>query len=372
MNKINILGGIVAGIIVGGAAWSIAVWKMDTAKEVKYEPNNLKINSISKTSGAIGDVIEVRGNLLDRRGDQNLRIMNSKEEDAQLTTDITRANGEVVMTFTLADKECKEFGSDRGGPCMSDSMQITPGEYSIYVKSILENSESNKVKFTVTANTSIKPSITVIYPNGKETLKIGQAYKITFNSVGDLGTKTIRLNSYSDDGIRLNSYYVGSTQDASEFTYTIPATVEPTRFGPNYRIQVLVDKYNTGMGVADESDNYFTITRPMESKPSIEIASPRDGATFTKNSPKIPFTWSSNYKTKKPYVYLWPNQETPNYTTSRDLVSGSEGQSDTLNITGTLSTGQYRLFICDKSVTHIQTDILAELCAQSGLITITN
>ncbi len=114
-------------------------------------------------------------------------------------------------------------------------------------------------KFTSPVTNST-PSITILSPNGGETLKVGQTYKISFRSIGDLGSKTIRLNSYSYDGIRLNSYFVGTTENNSEFNFTIPSGVEVTRFGPNYMIQVLVDKYNTGKGVADESDNYFSIT----------------------------------------------------------------------------------------------------------------
>lgn len=181
MNKKLIWGIVIAVIVIIGIAYinsSISkplCWPycenmtdQDRAKikdSAKQESSNLKITSISKTSGTIGDVIKVRGSLIDARGDQNLRIMNSKGEDAQLITEITRENGEVVMSFVLSEKVCMEFGSDRGGSCAGEFMKISPGEYSIYVKSILENLESNKVKFTVINSDKVKNSEIPLNPN---------------------------------------------------------------------------------------------------------------------------------------------------------------------------------------------------------------
>lgn len=109
-------------------------------------------------------------------------------------------------------------------------------------------------------NRGISPSITILSPNGGETLKIGQTYKISFASTGDLVSKTIRLNKYSDDGILVDNKVIGTT-NSDEFIFKVPSSIAITRFGaPSYKIQVLVDKYNDGMGVADESDSYFSIT----------------------------------------------------------------------------------------------------------------
>ena len=155
---------LVALVLIGGGAYYAGT------KKIEVVENSHIITSISKSSGRIGDTIEIKGtNLLDARGDQNLRIMNSKGEDASLgPIEITRVDGYDIMSFTLTNDKCKEFGSDRGGPCMSDSMDITPGEYNIYVKSVLDNFESNKIKFTVVENTnSISTSNWKTYSSNK-------------------------------------------------------------------------------------------------------------------------------------------------------------------------------------------------------------
>lgn len=239
MNKKLIWGIVIVIVVVSGivyfnssvakpVCWPYCENMTDQDREkiresLNQESSNLKITSISRTSGTIGDVIKVRGSLLDVRGDQNLRIMNSKGENAQLTTEITRENGEVVMSFVLKEKECMEFGSDRGGQCIGEFMNITPGEYSIYVKSILENSESNKVKFIVINSEKITTANWKIYKfNGSSYIKSGPisfkypsdwildtTYNTTPKGVKDIASVTIT----SPDGIGQVAFSNGGNQN---------------------------------------------------------------------------------------------------------------------------------------------------------------
>lgn len=115
---------------------------------------------------------------------------------------------------------------------------------------------------------SVKPSITILSPNGGENWKIGQTYTISFAKTGELGSITVRLNRYSDDGVRVGAETIGTT-NSNTFSFKIPVGTSETRGNAGrYKIQAIVDKYNSGMGVADESDNYFSITAPNIVQPT--------------------------------------------------------------------------------------------------------
>ena len=106
----------------------------------------------------------------------------------------------------------------------------------------------------------VEPSIAVLSPNGGENWKIGQTYTISTKSSGDLGKRTIRLNRYSDDGARVGAETIGTT-NTDTFSYKVPVGTEDTKGNAGrYKIQVVVDKYDNGRGVSDESDGYFSIT----------------------------------------------------------------------------------------------------------------
>jgi hypothetical protein len=103
------------------------------------------------------------------------------------------------------------------------------------------------------------PSIKVVFPDKAEEWTVGKTYNIAFDVIGDVGTRIIRLNRYSDDGIRLGSEEIGTTM-ADSFSFTVPMDTPTTmEDAPKYKIEVLSSKHNDGMGVADESDTYFMI-----------------------------------------------------------------------------------------------------------------
>lgn len=114
------------------------------------------IESISRTSGPVGTNLDLKGyHLLDNRGDQNLIIENSDGETASLgfgnPEHLNLSEKYASMRFTLEEKVCKDWGSDKAGPCSSGWMNIAPGEYKIYVaQGGFTKTISNKVTFTVT------------------------------------------------------------------------------------------------------------------------------------------------------------------------------------------------------------------------------
>ncbi len=113
-------------------------------------------------------------------------------------------------------------------------------------------------KFT-TPDQVVKPSITVVSPNGGETLKVGQNVNITWALKGLLDTDNIV--------IRISDLSVGASDEDSK---TI-AFVKGNLASYNWEIPVdykLGSKYKVSLSVvrnepitADGSDNYFTITK---------------------------------------------------------------------------------------------------------------
>ena len=86
-----------------------------------------------------------------------------------------------------------------------------------------------------------------------------------------MGTKTVRLNRYSDDGVRVGEQTIGTMQ-ANTFSFKVPVGTDETRGAAGrYKIQVVSDKYNSGMGVSDESDNYFSISSPTQQAEKIQV-----------------------------------------------------------------------------------------------------
>ncbi len=150
-------------------------------------------------------------------------------------------------------------------PKSFDELNSTPVDHDYIAYITIQDSQNKNIvgqskNFIITPSaTTANPSITVTSPNGGDVWKIGQTYLVTTKSSGNLGTKTIRLNRYSDDGVRVGSETIGTTEDDS-FSYKVPSGIDQTRgMAARYKIQVIINKYDSGMGVADESDNYFTI-----------------------------------------------------------------------------------------------------------------
>ena len=116
--------------------------------------------------------------------------------------------------------------------------------------------------------TSTLPAVTVLSPNGGEIYKKGDTVLIRWKAYNIDSTININLlkaegGIYYDLGTQINPS-TGSQVDASgpAFSWWIP-----TDDGPGgrrietgiYKIQIIALEYDDGRGIADTSDNYFTI-----------------------------------------------------------------------------------------------------------------
>jgi hypothetical protein len=209
-----------------------------------------KINSIFPASASIGTTVAVSGaNLAGFEGDKNLWIVNAQGQKGIIMGD-AGSTGEVIK-FSLADKYCTQDTSYSGLPCPG-YVNIIPGVYTIY--SMPWGTKSNEVKLTVVA----QPGITILSPKGGENWKVSQTYTVSFTVNGEFGPITVNLNKYSDDGVLLTSTNIGTTYTSGNLSYTVPASIDPTRGNAGrYKIEAYP---GTARELVTRS-GYFSITK---------------------------------------------------------------------------------------------------------------
>ncbi len=121
-------------------------------------------------------------------------------------------------------------------------------------------------------------TVTVVSPNGGETLTRGTVVPITWSYSGNPGGN-VKIELYN--GPTLSSTITSSTSlSAGSYNWSIPST---QTFGSNYTIKITSTTNGT---ISDTSDAPFTITGP-----SITVTTPNGGETLVRGG-VVPITWS--------------------------------------------------------------------------------
>jgi subtilisin family serine protease len=163
---------------------------------------------------------------------------------------------------------------------------IVPGNPSNKCLVRIRESESDKSPWDVSdaefsIDASSYTSITVISPNGGETLYAGSTFEITWTSTGIINDVKIE---FSTGGETPWIEIAASTPNDGSYTWTVPDTPSS---------DCLVRVSETGgdpSPVSDESDAVFEIS--TEIKPSITVTSPNGGETLYQGS-TVEVTWTS-------------------------------------------------------------------------------
>lgn len=126
------------------------------------------------------------------------------------------------------------------------------------------------------------PSITVLSPNGGETLRVGDTCNIAWESQG---VKTVNIWI---DWSKALGWALAENVPASQGYFEWIVKEDP---GDLYQIWIFT---NEKVGLADESDNYFSIVLPDEKEPQryITLLSPTAGDEFAQGD-NIIITWDS-------------------------------------------------------------------------------
>ena len=162
---------------------------------------------------------------------------------------------------------------------------IIPGQYIIEVykadqNGIVNSNESVKdvsdTRFTISSVTSTQPSITVLSPNGGETLTAGQHYTITWSLQGKQTGTAVTINAESQS--TGNTFYIATVSSGSSYDWVV-GDYRSTSItsGDKYKIWVFGALYGSGATGSDKSDNPFTISSATSTQPSITLISPFQG-----------------------------------------------------------------------------------------------
>ncbi|MEQ9466757.1 MAG: T9SS type A sorting domain-containing protein [Ekhidna sp.] len=126
------------------------------------------------------------------------------------------------------------------------------------------------------------PSITLLAPNGGETLSVGNVYEISWTEQNIPGTDLIEIRLSTDGG---DNYSIIADGIFSMFEGSYNWTV-PDNIGTNNRIQIA----NTSQAVADASDGVFTIQAAPS--PSVTVLTPNGGEAL-KVGDSYEISWST-------------------------------------------------------------------------------
>lgn len=159
--------------------------------------------------------------------------------------------------------------------------QAPAANYTIEVRSVATPTitDSSNAPFTITGPPPVA-SISVVYPNGGESIGRGQTIDILWSSTGDIGAN-VRIVARKGTSFAV---VTNSTVNDGSFTYQIPATFP---LGPGMYIEV--SSVSTP-SILDTSDSTFTITStPLPA--TITVTAPNGGESYVQGA-TVPITWT--------------------------------------------------------------------------------
>ena len=145
---------------------------------------------------------------------------------------------------------------------LHENIIVPDGKYTVRVCNVSRTACNQKSVSLVSPK--LTPSITVVSPNGGEVWQIGKNYPITWKSEGlSSDAYKILIGLIDNKGNTVMTIGNIGSNDGSEM-WTIPSSVAPG----NYKIMVVCQSLACGSlnnynGVADSSDSYFTISKPV-------------------------------------------------------------------------------------------------------------
>ncbi len=200
--------------------------------------NNLTIQSVQPTSGAVGASVTIFGTGF--TGSNNIKF------DSSDAVTVASSNG-TSLTFTVP-AYIRPY-CPPGAYCFVYQIPTQPMTYSVTVQN--ENGTSNAIKFTVTSTTSGAPTIQSIAPTSGSVGSTVTLYGSGFNSASIL--------RFSEGSVPHST-----SADGTQITFTVPQAVGPY-CAPNmmcamYMRQVTPGQYNVSVQNTDGSVSSNTVT----------------------------------------------------------------------------------------------------------------
>jgi len=196
---------------------------------------------------------------------------------------------------------------------------------------------------------SIIPSITVTSPNGGEMWKIGETYRVTWNSVG-VDSVHIYINDPSIFGSGSTNYITPNGLSIASapgyYDWTISSKQLPGGGGNNYKIRIFDADDATAQ---DYSDDFFTIT------PYIYITSPNGGEVWAEGATHR-IEWDTVGEINSIWIEYWVVYDDGSYEVfSVDRFANNPGYYDwTIPDLSTKFEYNYKIRIFNPTDTSIQ------------------
>lgn len=188
--------------------------------------------------------------------------------------------------YVIANQTANDGVFEWGGVKSLDGREIPEGKYTIRISRSIgayEVNDESDAPFSIVAS-STQPSITVLSPNGGETLIVGKTAGVGFRWDGFV-PRDINIRLYSNDTI-IDLLKLGAISTATAgdkpFSFDLPSD---TKTGSTYRINVCDDgtANKIGKSVCDTSDTPFSIVAapPVSTPVTLSSVTPASGPVGT-------------------------------------------------------------------------------------------
>lgn len=210
-----------------------------------------------------------------------------------------------------------------------------PAPYGGYKDLCYQKTSKNINTAPVGLNNSSEPSLTILYPNGGESVKSGTNVSIRWNASSLVKKERVyvSITDYSENGFGTKTINSGETlASQGQYNWFVPSDY---KVGSKYKISV----YTNLQKYIDSSDNYFTITAPvLNQQASITVTSPNGGETFAAGQPFTVTWFGSNFPSNGRVTVALQDSRTINTYLAEGL---SNSGSATLTIPSSTQAGAY-------------------------------
>jgi hypothetical protein len=215
------------------------------------------------------------------------------------------------------------------------------GAYRIKVcEANTNNCDLSDTYFKITDNSVVKPSITVLSPNGGETLTTGQTYTIKWNSLGVPNSEKVKIEiaySHNDPtypgGRYFEDWIAESVPNTGSYSWKVPEYYGTGLQGSSFTVKI------SNGSVLDYSNANFTI-KMGASNPYLTVTGPVRGTNYHSGD-KIPVKWTP-YDKNSAFSASLLRKNDPSFIRLIDLNPvGIDSESFSWNVLSGLTGNDY-------------------------------
>lgn len=208
-----------------------------------------------------------------------------------------------------------------------------PGTYLTEASAVLAGepfSTNNAMTRPFSVGDVAASSVKVVWPNGGETLTVGDTVVVRYTASGAAATDQIMVQYSTDDGVRWANVRRAAKVDSIGVSWVVPST-------PSISCRVRVLRFSEAR-VTDMSDEPFRITLPRDIQ-AVDILAPEPNTTVA--TPMVPQVVIRNNGTEDllnvqlRLEMTWVRNNKPSYAFDTTLANVPAGATDTVVLAST-------------------------------------